>query len=54
VPPKMIVYPRISIGIPAINVMTAISTAPIYEGDFRSGLNAPRKAGRRPTLQPPP
>src|SRR5205085_1421676 len=26
---------------------------PIYEGGFRSGLNAPRKAGRRPTLQPP-
>ena len=24
------------------------------EGGFRSGLNAPRKAGRRPTLQPPP
>src|ERR1700689_1466780 len=28
--------------------------APIYEGGFRSGLSAPRKAGRRPTLQPPP
>src|ERR1700691_5517147 len=28
--------------------------APICEGGFRSGLSAPRKAGRRPTLQPPP
>jgi hypothetical protein len=28
--------------------------APICGGGFRSGLNAPRRAGRRPTLQPPP
>src|ERR1700733_13718033 len=29
-------------------------TAPICRVAFRSGLSAPRKAGRRPTLQPPP
>src|SRR5208282_3304697 len=29
-------------------------TAPICRVGFRSGLSAPRKAGRRPTLQPPP
>jgi hypothetical protein len=28
--------------------------APICRAGFRSGLNAPRQAGRRPTLQPPP
>src|SRR5208282_4967640 len=32
---------------------TPFLVAPICEGGFRSGLNAPRKAGRRPTLQPP-
>ena len=26
----------------------------IFEGGLRYGLHAPRKAGRRPTLQPPP
>src|SRR5271168_1900541 len=29
-------------------------TAAICRDGLRSGLNAPRKAGRRPTLQPPP
>jgi len=35
-------------------LVTRWFTAPICRVGFRSGLSAPRKAGRRPTLQPPP
>src|ERR1700729_712133 len=35
-------------------LVTGCFTAPICRVGFRSGLSAPRKAGRRPTLQPPP
>src|SRR5579862_80253 len=35
-------------------LVTVCFTAPICRVGFRSGLSAPRKAGRRPTLQPPP